>query len=110
LGRPQVGTGSDHRLAVGADVDAEIAQLFHLVEQQLVQFQQGMIQGCANADLFCQSGRRQQFLKVGVAETDADLFFRCHVHDLFHLRQLAVFSYQAYAFLFRMTGATPKAV
>ena len=70
-----------------------------------------MIEGRSNANVFCKSCQWQQFLKVGMAEADADLLFRCHFHDLFHFRQhFAVCGHQSHAFLFRMAGATPEAI
>src|SRR5262249_21560746 len=82
----------DHRLAVRADIDAQVAELLHLVEQQLVQFEQRVIERRAHGDLFRELGEREQFLKIGVAEADADFFLGRHLHDLPHFGQhFAVF-------------------
>src|SRR5215831_11375950 len=101
----------DHRLAVGSDLNTQIAKLLHFIEQEFVQFQQRMVERCAHADLLGKPRQRQKFLKIGMAKADADFFLHSHFHDLFHFRQdLAVLAAQAHAFVLRMTSTAPETV
>ena len=70
-----------------------------------------MIQGRSDPDIFGEPAQRQQLLKIGMAEADADFLFRRHLHDLFHLRQnFAVLAAQTHTFMLRMASAAPEAI
>src|SRR5262245_23437174 len=70
-----------------------------------------MIQGRSHPDIFGEPSQRQKLLKIGMAKPNADFLFSRHFHDLFHLRQnFTVLAAQAYAFMFRMSGAAPEAI
>ncbi|HEY7167484.1 MAG TPA: hypothetical protein VIB79_23180, partial [Candidatus Binatia bacterium] len=56
----------DHRLAISADIDAQVAELFHFVEQKLVQFEQWVVEGCTHANLFGEARKRQKLLEIGI--------------------------------------------
>src|SRR5438093_3659730 len=99
-----------HGLAVGPDVDSKLREFFHLVQQQLVQFQQGMIQSSTDTEFPGLLGQRQQLLEVGVAEADSDFLGHGHFHDLDNFgKDLAVLAHQPHTAFFGLSGPSPKA-
>src|SRR5713226_1164443 len=68
-----------------------------------------MIQRRPDADFFGQPRQRHQLLKIGMPESDSDLFLRGHLHDFFYFGEhIAVLADQPYPAFFRMAGAAPE--
>src|SRR3990170_180418 len=77
----------NHRLAIGADVRAEVGELAHLVDEQLVQLEQRMVEQRLHAQLVGKRAERQQLLEVRVAETAEHVRLRSQLEDGANLRE-----------------------